>query len=185
MSQERAVELAEQALEREHRERHPLSRRPTPPEVVSGVAQHEFGWLVSTRSRAWLETGDPGSHIVGGGPILVDGDDGSVYMIPIVTFKMGNWQDEYRRRFRGPTASRAKPPLKARVAQILADEGRLAALRALRQHAPALALQQALAYVAALERREDPTHHLVALADPEAPRSELHLIRMAGPGSRP
>ncbi|MGW3735473.1 YrhB domain-containing protein [Streptomyces sp. NPDC005148] len=181
---ERAVELVEQALLREHQE-HPLSQDAVPPEVVSGVVRHEFGWLVSTQSRAWLETGGSGHLIVGGGPILVDGEDGSVYMIPIVTFKMDNWQDEYRRRFRGHTASDTKAPLSARVAQILAAEGRLAALRALRQHAPALDLKQALTYVSALECGDGPARDLVALSDPEVPPSKLSLIQMAGPDLRP
>ncbi|MCX5441385.1 YrhB family protein [Streptomyces sp. NBC_00056] len=184
VSKERAVELVEQALLREHQE-HPLSQAALPPEVVSGVVRHEFGWLVSTQSRAWLETGDSRHLIVGGGPILVDGEDGSVYMIPIVTFKMDNWQDEYRRRFRGHTASDAKAPLRARVAQILADEGRLAALRALRQDAPALDLKEALTYVSTLDRGDGPTRDLVALSDPDVPPSELPLIQMAGPDLRP
>ncbi|MFE2584844.1 YrhB domain-containing protein [Streptomyces sp. NPDC059378] len=156
-----------------------------PPEVVSGVVRHEFGWLVSTQSRAWLETGDSGHLIIGGGPILVDGEDGSVYMIPIVTFKMDNWQDEYRRRFRKHTASDAKAPLSARVTQILAAKGRLAALRALRLLAPALDLKQALTYVSTLERGDGPPHDLVALSDPEVPPPELPLIQMAGPDLRP
>ncbi|MFF8387370.1 YrhB domain-containing protein [Streptomyces kanasensis] len=183
ISKERAVELVEQALLREYQE-HPLSQEAVPPEVVAGVVRHEFGWLVSTQSRAWLETGDSGHLIVGGGPILVDGEDGSVYMIPIVTFKMDNWQDGYRQRFRGQTASAAKAPLSARVAQILADEGRLAAMRVLRQHAPALDLKQALTYVSTLERGDGPSHDLVALSDPDVPRSELPLIQMAGPDLR-
>ncbi|WP_329345261.1 YrhB domain-containing protein [Streptomyces microflavus] len=184
ISKERAVELVEQALLLEHQE-HPLSQEAVPPEVVSGVVRHEFGWLLSTQSRAWLETGDSGHLIVGGGPILVDGEDGSVYLIPIVTFKQDNWQDEYRRRFRGHMTSDAKAPLSARVAQILADEGRLAALRALRQHAPALDLRQALTYVSTLERGDVLTRDLVALSDPEVPPSELPLIQMPGPVLRP
>ncbi|GGT55673.1 hypothetical protein GCM10010207_64650 [Streptomyces atratus] len=184
ISKERAVELVEQALLREHQGR-PLSQDTVPPEVVSGVARHEFGWLVSTQSRAWLETGDSRHLIVGGGPILVDGEDGSVYMIPIVTFKMDNWQDEYRRRFKGHTPSNAKAPLSAHVAQILADKGRLAALRALRQQAPTLELEQALTYVSALERGDAPSCELVALSEPDVPPSEVSLIQMAGPDLRP
>ncbi|MFJ4428988.1 YrhB domain-containing protein [Streptomyces bobili] len=184
ISRERAVELVEQTLLREHEE-HLLSQEAVPPEVVAVVVPHEFGWLVSTQSRAWLETGDSGHLIVGGGPILVDGEDGSVYMIPIVTFKMDNWQDEYRQRFRGHTASAAKALLSARVAQILADEGRLAAMRVLRQHAPALDLKQALTYVSTLERGDGPSHDLLALLDPEVPPSEPPLIQMAGPDLRP
>ncbi|MFJ9942953.1 YrhB domain-containing protein [Streptomyces erythrochromogenes] len=184
ISEEHAVALVEQALLREHQE-HPLVQAALPPEVVTRVVRHEFGWLVSTQSRAWPETGDSGHLIVGGGPILVDGEDGSVYLIPIVTFKMDNWQDGYRRRFRGHTVSDAKTPLSARVAQILADEGRLAAVRALRQHAPALDLQQALTYVSTLERGDGPTRDLVALSDPDVPPPELLLVQMAGPDLRP
>ncbi|MET9515849.1 YrhB domain-containing protein [Streptomyces sp. NPDC002994] len=180
ISKERAVELVEQALLREHQDR-PLSQDAVPAEVVSGVARHEFGWLVSTQARAWLETGDSRHLIVGGGPILVDAEDGSVYMIPIVTFKMGNWQDEYRRRFKGHTPSDAKASLSAHVAQVLADEGRLTALRALRQQAPTLDLKQALTYVLALERGDAASCERVAPSEPEVPPSEVSLIQMAGP----
>jgi hypothetical protein len=184
ISKERAVELVEQALLREHQDR-PFSQDTAPPEVVTSVARHEFGWLVATQSRAWLEAGDSRHLIVGGGPILVDGEDGSVYMIPIVTFKMDNWQDEYRRRFKGHPPSDAKAPLSAHVAQILADEGRLAALRALRQLAPTLDLKQAQTYVAALERGDVPSRELVALSEPDVPPSKGSLIQMAGPDLRP
>ncbi|MEW1693813.1 YrhB domain-containing protein [Streptomyces sp. NPDC091265] len=180
ISKERAVELVEQALLRECQDC-PLSQDAVPPEVVSGVARHEFGWLVSTQSRARLETGDSRHLIVGGGPILVDGEDGSVYMIPIVTFKMDNWQDEYRRRFKGHAPSDAKASISAYVAQILAAEGRLAALRALRQQAPTLDLKQALTYVSALEGGDAPSRELMALSEPEVPPSEDSLIQMAGP----
>ncbi|MGW7194593.1 YrhB domain-containing protein [Streptomyces chryseus] len=181
---ERAVELVEQALMREHQE-HPLSQDAMPPEVVSGVVRHEFGWLVSTRSRAWLETGDSRHLVVGGGPILVDGDDGSVYMIPIMTFKTNCWQDEYRRRFKGHTPTDGRAPLSARVAQILAGEGRLAALRALRQQAPALDLTQVRTYVSALEGGGAPSGELVALSEPDVPPCAVSLIKMAGPDVRP
>ncbi|MFE5097887.1 hypothetical protein ACFRCI_48575 [Streptomyces sp. NPDC056638] len=63
------------------------------------------------------------------------------------------------------------------MAQILADKGRLAALRALRQ--------QALTYVSALERGDAPTRELVALSEPDVPPSEVSLIQMAGPDLRP
>lgn len=185
MSQERAVELAERALLSEHQER-PIAPGPLPAEVVTAVRKHEFGWLVSIASRAWLETGEPRHFIVGGGPILVDGEDGSVYMIPILTFKMDHWQDAYRRQVRGHAPSDAKVPLSAQAARTLADEGRLAALRFLRRRAPALDLKQTITYVSALEHGVEPSRELVELSEPEEVEpSGISLVRMAGPELRP
>ncbi|MBM9617229.1 YrhB domain-containing protein [Streptomyces zhihengii] len=176
ITRERAVALAEEALLHEHRSS-AYAEGPLPAEVVTGVKAHEFGWLVTVRSRAWVETGDSRHAIVGGGPILVDGEGGGVFMIPAVVLRLDTWRDEYRRRVRGQVPDDPHAALRAQVAGVLASHGRLAAIRALRRELPALDLRQAVAFVSALQRGEESGQDL-ALPPPPEPASVEQFIRL-------
>ncbi|MCO8271203.1 YrhB family protein [Actinoplanes sp. TRM 88003] len=123
-----AVARVEEVLAEERRRQSHL------PELgVSLVEEHEFGWIVHWQSAAYLGTGDFRQSLVGGGPYLVDGEDGSVHRIPAHAFRPGRWEEQYRQRIRGVVPP---DPLAAAVRLTALGPGRTSAIRRLRKQYP-------------------------------------------------
>ncbi|MFD8969349.1 YrhB domain-containing protein [Streptomyces sp. NPDC059568] len=147
VARERAVELVERVLE--------------PSEGIWRVEAHALGWLVRCQSRKWIDTRDYRDLYIGGGPYLVDGEDGSVHMIHVVAARGDEWEAEYRHQVRGLPRP---DPLAAEISRVLRTNGRVAAMSQLRSVAGFLTLSQAKEYVTALGRGEAPPAELAALA---------------------
>ncbi|MBF9069207.1 YrhB domain-containing protein [Streptacidiphilus fuscans] len=47
--------------------------------VITGFAEHRFGWSFSYQSSRWVETGDIQHLLIGQGPVVIDRRDGSVH----------------------------------------------------------------------------------------------------------
>ncbi|MFI6154325.1 YrhB domain-containing protein [Kitasatospora sp. NPDC051170] len=109
ISRERAVELVESLLAR---------KPPTGAEgrelAVVSVKKHEFGWAVFWNSAEFARTRDRHRMLVGSGPYLVDGLDGSIHHIPTTTWMGGGWEELYLRQVRGDGSP----------GPVAADEGR-------------------------------------------------------------
>jgi len=172
MSQERAVERVE-ALLTSMRQPHEL--------VVCEVEEHAFGWLVFWNSAQYARTRDPRDCLVGGGPYLVDRDDGSVHHIPVTTWVSEGWEELYLRQVK---EVRTPDPLASSVRELVDSAGMLAAMRYLRKQAPRLSLQQARTYVMVVQDGAEPPQELVDLTHEEEACPPLAIETLAGPDRR-
>jgi hypothetical protein len=69
--------------------------------AVANVERHALGWLVSCQSAEYLSSRDWTKQLVGQGPYLVDGQDGSIHYIPITTFLHADWARMYLEDVKG------------------------------------------------------------------------------------
>ncbi|MFJ8431063.1 hypothetical protein ACIQ9P_07145 [Kitasatospora sp. NPDC094019] len=170
ISREKAVELVSALL---------AENRGNGPELaVIGINPTPVGWVVAWNSARYALDPRTANLLVGGGPYLVDGDDGSVFRIPGETFRVYDWQAMFRERFKG-----VGPPdaLLESVRELALSDGRLAALRLLRKEAPSLDIARAREYVGAvMEGREPPAETLAATRKVES-FSPLPIERISGP----
>jgi hypothetical protein len=169
ITRQRAVELAE-ALLAEQR-----GQQPTLPELaVCGVREHVFGWLVYWQSADYLRSRDSGKMLIGHGPYLVDGEDGSIHHIPVTVFD-GTWEEPYLEHVRG-----VKPPdpLLTTIQDMVSRDGAMAALRHLRKQAPQLGLQDAKRYIDAVRNGDLPAEDLLSRTSPP---SVLPIETLTGP----
>jgi hypothetical protein len=175
IAKERAVELVEALLVTERQ------AQPALPELaVSGVEEHALGWLVFWQSADYLRSRDIGRMLVGHGPYLVDGQDGSIHHIPVTTYVGADWEKLYLEQIRG-----IKPPdpLPSAVREVALRDGSLAALRFVRQELPHLSLQEVKAYVDAVRHGGEPAEELTRRI-PERPRRIVFPIdTLAGPAN--
>ncbi|MEW2496872.1 YrhB domain-containing protein [Streptomyces nodosus] len=173
ISKERAVQLVEELLSKEQQE------SPWIPEAaVHHVKEHAFGWLLVCQSVEYVRSGDPAHLLVGSGPYLVDGQDGSIHHIPVTTYHRKDWEKLYLQQIKGV---RPPDPLLAAVRTLLHHDGTVAALRHLRRHAPRLTLWQAKAYVVALRSGAEPPEELVHLTQKEELCPPLPIETLTGP----
>ncbi|MEU6604037.1 YrhB domain-containing protein [Streptomyces shenzhenensis] len=155
VTKERAVQLVEDLLAREQRE------SPWLPEVaVCDVEQHALGWLVRWESVEYIRSRDCAKMLIGHGPYLVDGQDGSVHHIPVTTYVGENWEELYLQQVKGV---RPPDPLLTAVQALVRSDGTMAAMRHLRRQAPLLTPRQAKTYVMALRDGAEPPEELVSL----------------------
>jgi hypothetical protein len=99
--------------------------------------------------------------LVGGGPLVVDGEDGSVRHVQPV----GGWEQAYREQVRGVVPP---DPLLDEVRETAGRDGWWPALRHLRRRAPRLTVGEAKAYVDALRAGELPAGDLLVRTRPES-----------------
>ncbi|GGN95787.1 hypothetical protein GCM10010112_86420 [Actinoplanes lobatus] len=173
IDRDRAVALVEALLAKERR------AHPHLPEVaVVRVKEHEFGWLVTWQSAAWARSRDIRDMLIGQGPYLVDGLDGSIHHIPVTVVSHDEWLQLYRERIRGEP----KPdPVLAAARELLRDEGTMAVLRHLRAVAPRLTLRETKAYVDALRDGGEPPAELVERTRPVPVGRPLDFDTLTGP----
>ncbi|AJE40795.1 YrhB domain-containing protein [Streptomyces nodosus] len=173
ISKERAVQLVEELLSKEQQ------GSPWLPEVaVHHVKKHAFGWLFVCQSVEYVRSGDPAHLLVGSGPYLVDGQDGSIHHIPVTTYHHEDWEQLYLQQIKGV---RPPDPLLAAVRTLVRHDGTVAALRHLRGQAPRLTPGQAKAYVVALRNGAEPPEELVRLTREEERCPPLPIETLAGP----
>lgn len=142
--------------------------------VIIAVKQHALGWLITAQSAEYARTRDWRTMLVGHGPYLVDGQDGRVHQIPVMTYKE-DWETAYRHQVRGETPPEPADEFADQVRTLLAERGRLAALKHLRHHTgQRITLHQAQQYIDALVAGGIPPQELVALT-PRPDRPPLHL----------
>ena len=49
--------------------------------VITSVTEKEYGWAFHYASKGFLETRDPKYAVAGGGPAVVDREDGSIHFL--------------------------------------------------------------------------------------------------------
>ncbi|MEU1223216.1 YrhB domain-containing protein [Streptomyces microflavus] len=165
IDRETAVQIVEGQLARDYEADRAV--RPDPILfAVAGVEEHELVWIVSWTSKEYLRTGNPDFRLVGNGPYLVDGLDGSLHQIGVVSAVTDGWQEDYRTRIRGQTVRTAVDDLHDEVRGVAAARGRIHAMHTLRQRLPVLSLAEVFEYVGALQAGTVPDH-LVTVATKE------------------
>ena len=168
----RAVELVEAQLV--------LARQALaayPELAVSDVEQHALGWLVFRQSAEYLSSRELEKQLVGAGPYLVDGQDGSVHYIPVTTFMNEDWEQLYLAEVRGITPP---DPLLASVREITLRDGALAGLRYLRKQTSALSLAEAKTYVDAVRDGGEPSEELIRRTRPRPRQPVFPIETVAG-----
>jgi hypothetical protein len=118
-----------------------------PTMVIINVSPHRLGWVISSQSERYVRTREFIDMMVGHGPFLVDGVDGSLHMVHATAdLETGEWIEDYLEQVRG---LERVDPLRSRVTELI-DSGQLFdALRLVRASAPDLGAQGAKEYVEA------------------------------------
>ncbi|MEY9926344.1 hypothetical protein ABH926_000966 [Catenulispora sp. GP43] len=149
-----------------------------PPMVIIDVKAHEFGWLVVCQSQRYAETRDFRDLLIGHGPFLVDGLDGSLHMVHPQFGAEGNeWEDQYRAKVR----SQVKPrELDVRIRELLQAGRRFEALRAARQAGEGFGPADAKRFVDAIGSEHEPPADLVARL-PQPDREFRAVTTFSGP----
>ncbi|MFF8717257.1 YrhB domain-containing protein [Streptomyces sp. NPDC015184] len=126
--------------------------------AVSEAEEHELVWIVYYQTAEYLRTGDPDQLLGGNGPYLVDRLDGGLHRIGPVTALTGEWELDYRTRIRKMTVRTAVDDLHDEIRRTVAADGRIIAMRLLRQRVRPLTYAQAVEYVTALQAGTAPPH---------------------------
>ncbi|MFF7896145.1 YrhB domain-containing protein [Streptomyces sp. NPDC007907] len=152
--------------------------------VVATVQKHELVWIVSWTSEACLRTRSPVAALGGNGPYLVDRVDGGLHQIGVSVLG-GQWERDYRARIRRLPVRTAVDDLHDEIRETAAADGRMRAVRTLRETVPALSPAQAVAYVGGLLDGEVPAP-LAAVAveqlvKPVAPVCAVRTVRRGDP----
>ncbi|MEO3787181.1 YrhB domain-containing protein [Actinocorallia sp. B10E7] len=178
IDRDRAVQLVEEILAQVQRNHPDLG-----PLTVCAVEEHELVWLVHWDSDTWLRTRDPKHRIGGGGPYLVDREDGSIHTIHAVTAINDEWESDYRYRVKGLPRPTGPDLMAIEVGQILVQHGKIAAMHHLRRTAPRLTRAQAQTYVSAIQAGQAPPADLAALTAPEPTELDpvLQVRTITGP----
>ncbi|MFB7473811.1 hypothetical protein [Kitasatospora sp. NPDC056184] len=146
--------------------------------AVLGVTRTPVGWVVGWNSARFKRNPLVESSLVGGGPYLVDGDDGSIYLIPGETFRINDWQAMFLAQYKGVPL----PDVLLETTSLQFQKGgRIPAMRHLRRNAPMLGLSQADQYVQAIQRGVRPPEELIRLTRVPEKCPPLPIRRIAGP----
>ncbi|MEU6224762.1 YrhB domain-containing protein [Streptomyces sp. NPDC047042] len=188
IGREDAVRIVEEELDREYRKSSGPGVDPVTRVVVARVEAHELVWLVFCQSEEFVRTGDHRLMLIGNGPYLVDRVDGGLHVIGAASMADGEWETDYRVRVRGLAVRTAVDDLHDEIRELAAAQGRIRAVRGLRQRLPVLSPAQALQYVHGLLDDDLPAH-LVAVAVerlgvPVDPVLAVRTIRPGGSVSR-
>ncbi|WP_031073108.1 YrhB domain-containing protein [Streptomyces sp. NRRL WC-3742] len=175
ISRERAVELVEAQLAKEQPTWASASRCEL---AVVSVKKHEFGWAVFWNSAEYARTRDRHHMLIGSGPYLVDGLDGSIHHIPTTTWMSRDWEELYLRQVRG---DRSRDPVAREIRALVESDGAVAAMHHLRRRAPRLSPEQAQAYVAAVRGGGEPSEELAELTRAEELFRRPVIETLAGP----
>ncbi|MEV0192331.1 YrhB domain-containing protein [Kitasatospora purpeofusca] len=170
ISKERAVELISSLLIKQQDDGLELA--------VAGVSETSVGWVVGWNSAKFNLNPTPENFLIGCGPYLVDGEDGSIYQIPGETFRESGWEAMFLAEFKG----HALPDELVDSTRLsLQTGGRVSAIRHLREVVPILSMAQANRYVRAIQRGERPPEELVLLTRQPDPCRPLPIERITGP----
>lgn len=150
--------------------------------VVTDISPHRLGWVVHSQSERYVRTREMTDAVVGHGPLLVDGVDGSLHALHVTAdLESGAWIEEYLEQVRG---IERPDPLRSRVAELLDTGRRLDALRAVRASAPDLGAQGAKEYVEAVAAGGAVPDHVRSRL-PRRPVGRAARWRLSGPNPEP
>jgi hypothetical protein len=149
--------------------------------AIADVEQHSLGWLVSCQSAEYLRSRVWEKQLVGLGPYLVDGQDGSIHYIPITTFMNEDWAQMYREDIKG---IKLPDPLLDAVREITVRDGAMAGLRHLRRQTSALSVLEAKTYIDSVRDGSDPPAELALRAHPRPERTAFPIETITGPDAR-
>ncbi|MEV7021293.1 YrhB domain-containing protein [Kitasatospora sp. NPDC093558] len=172
ITKEQAAKLVEALLARRQ------SDEATPDLAIIGVNETTVGWVVAWQSAEYKRDPGPRKMLVGGGPYLVDGEDGSIFEIPGETFRTADWQGIYRQQFKG---YRPPDPVLESVLATLRSDGQFAAIRLVRKSVPSFSISEAKAYVSAVQNVGTPPGELVQRTRVVDPCPPLPIRRISGP----
>ncbi|WP_380280196.1 hypothetical protein [Kitasatospora purpeofusca] len=146
--------------------------------AILGVSETPVGWLVGWNSARYKLNHALEDFLVGCCPYLVDGDDGSIYVIPGETLRTSEWQTMFLAQYKGVPL----PDVLLETTRLqFRKSGRIPAMRHLRRNAPMLGLSQADQYVHAIQRGARPPEELVLLTRVPEKCPPLPIRRLTGP----
>jgi hypothetical protein len=91
--------------------------RGQPRMVIIDVRPHRLGWLISSQSERYVRTREFIDMVVGHGPFLVDGVDGSLHTVHATAdLEGGEWIEDYLEQVRGLERD---DPLRSRITELL------------------------------------------------------------------
>ena len=150
--------------------------------VIIDVSPHRLGWVIRTQCERYVRTREFIDMVVGHGPFLVDGVDGSLHMVHAAAdLETGEWIDDYVEQVRGLDRV---DPLRSRVAELTGSGQRFDALRLVRASAPDLGTQGAKEYVEAVAAGVPVPGHLRARL-PRPPVGPRMWWRLSDPNPEP
>ncbi|MET8853629.1 YrhB domain-containing protein [Amycolatopsis sp. NPDC004625] len=145
--------------------------RGQPRMVIMDVRPHRLGWLISSQSERYVRTREFIDMVVGHGPFLVDGVDGSLHTVHATAdLEGGEWIEDYLEQVRG---LKRDDSLRSRITELLGSGQRFDALRLVRASAPDLGAQGAKAYVEAASAGAQVPEHVRALLPQPAVRRRV------------
>ncbi|MDX3186843.1 YrhB domain-containing protein [Streptomyces sp. MN03-5084-2B] len=149
-----------------------------PAMVITDVDPHRLGWVIHSQSERYVRTRKLLDMVVGHGPFLVDGVDGSLHTVRAAgDLESGAWIEDYLEQVRGVERG---DPLRSGVAGLLDSGQRLDALRFVRASAPDLGAQGAKEYVEAVAAGVPVPEHVRSRL-PRPPVKRRVWWRLSGP----
>ncbi|MFG1645503.1 YrhB domain-containing protein [Amycolatopsis sp. NPDC049252] len=110
-----------------------------PKMVITDVYPHRLGWVTCSQSERYVRTRDVFDVVVGHGPFLVDGVDGSSHMVHgTADLEAGEWIEGYLEQVRGLERF---DPLRSRIVELIESGQRLDAIRLVRASVADLGVQ--------------------------------------------
>ncbi|MEV6907062.1 YrhB domain-containing protein [Amycolatopsis sp. NPDC051071] len=153
-----------------------------PEMVITKVGTHRLGWVIHSQSERYLRTGEITDAVVGHGPFLVDGMDGSLHGLHATAdLENGEWIEEYLEQVRG---IERHDPLRSRVIELTDRGRRFDALRLMWAAAPDLNTHETSAYVDAVAARIPIPEHIRARL-PRLRTGRRVIWRLSGPNPEP
>ncbi|MGW2373007.1 hypothetical protein [Kitasatospora sp. NPDC001683] len=151
-------------------------------DIAAGVPVGELSGVNPSISRPGRTSGIPPParryNLVGSGPYLVDGHDGSIHPVPATTWIAEDWEELYLRQIKG---ARTPDPLVSTVRALVGSAGAVAAMSHLLKQVPRLSLQEARAYVRAIQDGAEPSDELANLTREAQSCPPLPITTLAGP----
>ncbi|MEQ0560988.1 YrhB domain-containing protein [Amycolatopsis sp. NEAU-NG30] len=154
------------------------STRGGPTMVITDVGPHRLGWVIHAQGERYVRTREMIDMVVGHGPFLVDGVDGSLHMVHAAgDLASGEWIEDYLEQVRGIERG---DPLRIQITELIDSGQRLDALRFVRASASDLGAQGAKEYIEAVAAGVPVPEHVRSHL-PRPPVKRRVWSRLSGP----
>ncbi|MFG2819216.1 YrhB domain-containing protein [Kitasatospora sp. NPDC048365] len=154
--------------------------------VVVEAEANQLVWVVHYQHEEYVRTRNSWHLLAGNHPYLVDRVDGSLHDVHSFAYTSGEWEADYRVRVRKMRVRTAVDDLHDELRRAVVEQGRMTALRMLRERVPVLSPADAVAYVTALQGGAAPERLLPVVAGVVLPPPDPFMaVRTIRPGPVP